>query len=204
MMRKHIGLVVMVLAILAAPPRADAQRSPKIARVGMLIPVGAADAATNIEAFRQGLRELGYVEGRHVAIEPRYSDGRDEKFRDLAAELVGLKVDVIVTWGTPAARAARAATSEIPIVTAAVVDPVGTGLVASLGRPCGNLTGLSSGGAEMGGKSLQLLKDLLPGIARIAVLLNPANPVQAVMFRETQMAADALKISLSRRGVAFQ
>ncbi len=196
MMRKHIGLVVMLLAILAAPPRADAQHSPKIAQVGMLIPVGAADAATNIEAFRQGLRELGYVEGQHVAIEPRYSDGRDEQFRDLAAELVSLKVDVIVTWGTPAARAARAATSNIPIVTAAVVDPVGTGLIASLGRPGGNVTGLTSGGAEMSGKSLQLLKDLLPGIARIAVLWNPANPVQVVMFRETQVAADALKLQL--------
>jgi putative ABC transport system substrate-binding protein len=162
----------------------------------MLIPVRPADAASYIEAFRQGLRELGYVEGQHIAIEPRYSEGRDERFRDLAAELVNLKIDVMVTWGTLAARAANGATRTIPIVMAAVVDPVGTGLVTSLGRPGGNLTGVTSGGAALSRKSLELLRDLVPGARRIAVLWNPANPVQPVMFRETQLAAETLKMQL--------
>jgi len=189
-------------ALLAAPLRADAQRPAKIRRIGMLIPVSPADAASYIEAFRQGLRKLGYVEGQHITIEPRYSEGRDERFRDLAAEMVSLKVDVIVVWGTPAARAAKAATRTIPIVSAALVDPVGTGLVASLARPGGNLTGLTSGGAELSGKSLELLAELVPGVTRVAVLWQPANPVQPVVFRETQLAAEKLKIRLQSVGVS--
>ncbi|HEV2430584.1 MAG TPA: ABC transporter substrate binding protein, partial [Burkholderiales bacterium] len=126
----------------------------------MLMPVSAADAVGNMEAFRQGLRELGYVENQHFTIEPRYSAGRDERLRDLAEDLIKQKPDVVVTWGTPAARAARSATKAIPIVTAAVVDPVGTGLVGSLARPGGNVTGVTSGGADLSRKSLQLLKEL--------------------------------------------
>ena len=121
---------------------AEAQQAAKIARVGLPMPVSSADAHTNVEAFRQGLRELGHIEGQNIAIEPRYSDGRDERLRNLAADLVNMKIAVIVTWGTPAARAARGATKTIPIVTAAVSDPVATGLIASLARPGGNLTGL--------------------------------------------------------------
>jgi putative ABC transport system substrate-binding protein len=132
MIFRNIGIIVtLAFTIFAAPLWAEAQRPARSPQVGMLMPVAPADAATNIEAFRQGLRELGYVEGQNIAIEPRYSAGRDERLRDLAAELVGLKVDVIVTWGTPAARAAKAATRTIPIVTASLIDPVGTGLVAA-------------------------------------------------------------------------
>ena len=203
MMVGKIGLALpLALAVLAAAPRADAQRPAKIHRVGMLMPVRAADAASNVEAFRKGLRELGYVEGQHIITELRYSDGRDERLRDMAAELAGLKVDIFVTWGTPAARAAKAASRTIPIVMAAAIDPVGTGLIASLARPGGNVTGVTSGGAELSGKSLQLLKELVPGVKRVAVLWNPANPVQPVVFRETQVAADALKIRLQSVGVS--
>jgi putative ABC transport system substrate-binding protein len=189
-------------ALLAVPLRTDAQRQAKIFRIGMLIPVAPSGATSYIEAFRQGLRKLGYVEGQHVTIEPRYSEGRDERLRDLAAELVSLKVDVVVAWGTPAARAAKAATRTIPIVTAAVVDPVGTGLISSLARPGGNLTGVTSGGAALSGKSLELLTDLVPGVTRIAVFWNPSNPVLPVVFRETQLAAEKLNIRLQSVGVS--
>lgn len=187
-----IGAGMMLLA----PFRVDAQPAVKKFRVGMLLPVAPADAASNVEAFRQGLRALGYIDGQHFTIEPRYSEGRDARLRDLAADLVKQKVDVLVTWGTPAARAAKDATATVPIVTAAIVDPVGTGLIDGLARPGGNLTGVTSGGAELSRKSLHLLTELVPGVARIAVLWNPASPPQLVMFRETQLAADLLKVRL--------
>src|SRR5262249_15938553 len=185
---RRIGLAVVIAVGLAFGTLAqEAQSSP---RVGMLMPVSRADAEINIEAFRIALRELGYVESRDIRIEQRHSEGRDERLKDLATELVGLKVDVMVTWGTPAARAAKAATKTIPIVTAALTDPVGTGLVASLARPGGNLTGVTNGGAELSGKSFELLTELATGVKRIAVLWNPANPIQPVAFREAQLAAE--------------
>jgi ABC-type uncharacterized transport system substrate-binding protein len=196
------AVALLAVVVFAAPLAGEAQPATKIPRVGMLIPVSRSDAAINIEALRQGLRELGYVEGQHIRMEPRYSEGRDERLRDLATELVALKVNVIVTWGTPAARAAKEATKTIPIVTAAAVDPVGTGLVASLARPGGNLTGVTSGGAELSGKNFELLKELAPGIKRIAVLWNPANPIQPVMFREAQVAADAMRLQIQSIGVS--
>jgi putative ABC transport system substrate-binding protein len=168
----------------------------------MLIPVRPADAASNIEAFRQGLRALGYVDGQNIIIEPRYSEGRDERLRDLAVELVNLKVNIIVIWGTPAARAARTATRTIPIISASVVDPVGTGLIISLARPGGNFTGVTGGGAELSKKNLQLLMELVPSVTRIAILWNPANPVLPVVFREVQIAAEALKIRVQSVGVS--
>jgi putative tryptophan/tyrosine transport system substrate-binding protein len=115
----------------------------KVYRIGMLMPVSRADSASNLEAFRQGLRDLGYVDGQSIILEPRFADGRVEPLPDLAIELVRLSSDVIVTWGTPAAQAAQRATRTIPIVMAAAADPVGTGLVASLARPGGNLTGVA-------------------------------------------------------------
>ena len=163
-------MLVLALGCLVAPRAAEAQQPTKVSRVGMLLPVAAADAATNIEAFRQGLRERGYAEGRDIAIEYRFAAGRDIALPALAVELVGLQVEVIVTWGTPATLAAKNATTTIPIVTAAVVDPVGTGLVESLARPGGNVTGVSSGSSDLSGKSLELLKELVPGITRVAVL----------------------------------
>jgi len=195
-----IGLaVVLAVGLALVPLTHEAQSSP---RVGMLMPVSRADAEINIEAFRKALRELGYVESREIRIERRYSEGKDERLKDFATELVALKVDVIVTWGTPAARAAKAATKTIPIVTAALTDPVGTGLVASLARPGGNLTGVTSGGAELSGKSLELLTELAPGVKRIAVLWNPANPIQPVAFREAQVAAEAKRLQIQSVGVS--
>jgi len=194
-----IGLAVVLTLSLTVAPIAEAQSSP---RVGMLMPVSRADAEINIEAFRKGLRELGYVESREIRIERRYSEGKDERLKDLATELVALKVDVIVTWGTPAARAAKAATKTIPIVTAALTDPVGTGLVAGLARPGGNLTGVTNGGVELSGKSLELLTELAPGVKRIAVLWNPANPIQPVAFREAQVAAEAKRLQIQSVGVS--
>ena len=184
------------------PSRSYAQRQAKIPRIGLLIPVRPADAAANIEAFRQGLRALGYVEGQSIITEPRYSEGRDERLPAFAVELAGLKVDVIVVWGTPAARAAKAATRTIPIVTAALIDPVGTGLIVSLARPGGNLTGVTSGGAEVSRKTLQLLKELVPQATRIAILWNSSNPSQLVTFREAQIAVDLLKIRHQSVGVS--
>ena len=195
-------LLITAAALLLAPVGSHGQRSAKVRRIGMLIPVSAADAAANLEAFRQGLRQLGYLEGHNIAIDPRYSDGHDKRFDDLAAEFARLKFDVIVTWGTPAARAAKRATRTIPIVSAAVVDPVGTGLIASLAQPGGNYTGVTSGGAELSRKSLELVKEMVPGASRIGVLWNPSNPVQPVMFRETQIAAGILKIRLQSFGTS--
>ncbi len=189
--------VALLGGAVAWPIAARAQQPPtKIRRIGMLMPVSSAAASLNIEAFRQGLRERGYVEGQNIVIEYRYADGKVEPLRDFAAELVGLQVDVIVTWGTPAAQAAEKATSTIPIVMAAALDPVGTGLVASLARPGRNVTGVTVGYAELGGKNLELLKEIAPGVGRVAVLLNPDNPAHALMLRENLVAARALDLQV--------
>jgi len=195
-------LLTSLAGAVAAPFAAEAQQAGKVVRVGLLMPVSSADARTNVEAFRQGLREFGYIEGQNIAIERRYSDGRDERLPGLAADLVNMKIAVIVTWGTPAARAARGATKTIPIVTAAVSDPLTTGLIASLARPGGNLTGVTNGGAALSGKTLGLLKELAPGVKRVAVLWNPANPILPVAFRETQVAAEAMRIQVQSVGVS--
>jgi putative ABC transport system substrate-binding protein len=149
-----------------------AQLHRKVWRVGMLETVSTELNATNLDAFRQGLRELGYVEGRNLIIDYRSSDGRDDGFADLANELVRLKVDLIVTRGTPASLAAKKTTRTIPIVMARAGDPVGSGLVSNLARPGGNITGLSSQTVDTEAKRLGLLRELMPGIARIAALSN--------------------------------
>ena len=198
-MAMRLATIVAALVLFSVPLAVEAQQPAQ--HVGMLIPISRADAEINIKAFRQSLRELGYVEGRNIRIELRYSEGREARLPDLATELVALNVDVIVTWGTPAARAAKGATRTIPIVMAAAIDPVGTGLVVSLARPGANLTGVTSGGVELSGKSLELLRELAPGTKRIAVLWNPANPIQPVMFRETQVAAEAMRMQVQSVGV---
>jgi len=200
-MRPKVARVTTCVALLLFTVLFAAEAQP-VPRVGMLIPIPRADAEINIEAFRKGLRELGYVEGRNIRIEPRYSGGSDERLRELATELIALKVDVIVTWGTPAARAAKGATRTIPIVMAAALDPVATGLVASLARPGGNLTGVTNGGTELSGKTFSLLSELAPGVKQIAVLWNPANPIHPVMFRETQAAAETMRIQVRSIGVS--
>jgi len=150
-----------------------------------------------LDAFRQGLRELGWVEGQNLVIDYRSAEGKLDRLPDLAAELVRLKVDIIVAVPTPAAAAAKNAIETIPIVMIGVGDPVGTGLIASLARPGGNATGLSfSVGLEIAGKLLELLKETVPKVRRVAILSNPANPVQPLLIREVNVAARSLGVQL--------
>jgi putative ABC transport system substrate-binding protein len=190
------ALVILALGLLAAPLAADAQPPPKVPRIGILWASPISANAHLREAFRQGLRELGYVEGQNVAIEFRYAEGKLERLPDLAAELVRLKVDVIVATNTPTALAAKQATRTIPIVVSVSGDPVESGLVASLARPGGNVTGLSLMVPELAGKRLQLLKEVVPGTSRVAVLSNPTNPYTGLVVRETQAAARVLGVQL--------
>ena len=149
-------------------------------------------------SFREGLRELGYEEGRNIAIEYRWADGQYERFAALVTELIAAKVDVIVTAGTPAALAVKKATSTVPLVMVAVGDPVGTGLVPSLARPDGNLTGLSSVAPDLEGKRLELLREIVPSVSRIAVFLNSVNPFHATSMRQAQTAGKTLGIKVQQ------
>ena len=184
---------------LAAPLAAGAQQPAKVARIGFL---GTGSRTANqLEAFQHGLRDLGYVEGRNIVIEYRWAEGRVERFPDLAAELVGLKVDVIVATGTPVALAAKNATRTIPIVFATAADPVGSGLVAGIARPDGNVTGLSLLAPEIVARQLQLLKEAVPKASRVAVLSNPASSYIALLFKETEAAARSLGVRVQLLGV---
>jgi putative ABC transport system substrate-binding protein len=181
------------LALLAAPLAAPAQQPGKTARIGFLFFV---TSPSLDEAFRQGLHELGYVEGQNIAIEYRSAEGKDERLPGLAAELVRLKVDVIVAASPPATEAAKGATSTIPIVFAVSGDPVAAGLVASLARPGGNITGLATISGDVLGKQLELLKGVAPKVSRVAVLQNPSNPGHALMLPQAEGAARALGVQL--------
>jgi putative ABC transport system substrate-binding protein len=191
--RKIAAALAAVLALLAAPLAAPAQQPGKTARVGFLFFV---TSPFLDEAFREGLRELGYVEGQNIAIEYRSAEGKSEQLPGLAAELVRLKVDVIVAAAPPATEAAKRATSTIPIVFAVSGDPVAAGLVASLARPGGNITGLASIAAEVVGKQLELLKGVAPKVSRVALLQNPSNPGHALMLPQAEGAARALGVQL--------
>jgi putative ABC transport system substrate-binding protein len=180
--------------LLAVPLGVDAAQAEKLYRIGMLERTSIATNAANVDGFRQGLRELGYIEGKSFVIEYRSADGRDERFPPLAAELVAQKVDVILTRGTPAALAAKNATGTIPIVITGVGDPVGQGIVASLARPGRNITGLSAAVTEIYPKRVQLLRELVPRAARIAVLFNMSNPALPPQWKEVQLAARSLGI----------
>jgi putative ABC transport system substrate-binding protein len=172
--------------VLAAPFAAVAQRPGKMSRIGVLAAGIPTTYSARFEAFRQGLRELGYVEGQTIAIEYRYAEGKFERLSDLAAELVRLNVDVILAFSAPETGAAKRATTSIPIVFGTHGDPVGTGHVASLAKPGGNITGMTSITPELSGKRLELLKEAFPRIARVAVLWNAANPAKTLDWRETQ------------------
>jgi putative ABC transport system substrate-binding protein len=189
--------------LLAAPLAASAQQTRKVYRIGYLgnSPPNTPEISRLHEAFRQGLRERGWVEGRNAVIEWRFAEGRMERFPDLAADLVRLKVDLIVTLGGPAARAAKQATTTIPIVAVAVSDPVGQGFVASLARPGGNVTGLATLFPELAVKRLGLLKEALPRVSRVAVLWNAANPGNVIILRGVQAAAQTLRVTLQPREV---
>ena len=194
-----------VAGLLAVPLAAEGQSPAKVARIGFLEQGGSPSGPRGpiYEAFRQQLRELGYVEGQNIVIEYRAAEGRAERLPDFAAELVRLKVDVIVAGGTLAPLAAKHATGTIPIVLAAAGDPVGTGLVASLAKPGGNVTGLSNLSRDLTAKRLQVLKEIVPGLSRVAVLWNAANIVSALHIPEVEAAARTLGLqvqSLEVRG----
>jgi putative ABC transport system substrate-binding protein len=180
--------------LLAAPFTAEAQHAGKIYRVGMLETRSATLNAANVDAFRQGMRELGYKQGQNLEIVYRSADGRDERFPALAGELVRLKVDLILTRGTPAALAAKRATGSIPVVMAASGDPVGSRIVTSLARPGENITGLSSGITESFPKRVELLAELLPGLKRIGAILNMGNPVVPPQWDVVEASARSLDI----------
>jgi putative tryptophan/tyrosine transport system substrate-binding protein len=183
-------------AALAAPLGGEAQQAAKIWRIGYLSSSSAERERTRIAAFQQGLRELGYLEGHSVLIEQRYAGGEFERLPDLAAELARLKVDVFVAAGAPATHAARKASSVIPIVMCSVADPVGMGLVASLARPGGSITGLSDFNTGVVAKRLELLREVVPSVSRVAVLLNPTNPSNPPQLKLTQAAAAAMAVTL--------
>jgi len=167
---------------------AQAQQPAKIPRIGFLIGSSPSANAARIEAFRQGLRELGYVEGKNIIIEFRSAEGKFDRLPDLAAEVVRLKVDVIVTTGPIVNRPAKEATSTIPIVMAFDNDPVGNGFVASLARPAGNMTGLANLAPEITGKQLELLKEIVPRLSRVAVFGNSKEPATPQLLKEAELA----------------
>jgi putative tryptophan/tyrosine transport system substrate-binding protein len=166
----------------------------KVWRVGLLMPTPADAVVGAMTAFRAGLRERGWVEGQNLVIDYRVLHTPGDQNADIAGDLVRSFIDVIVAWTTPATMAARAATSSIPIVMVNVGDPIGTGLVASLARPGGNVTGISNMGSDLNGKVVELLKDVAPGAKRIGVLYNPSNPAVLIQLRETENAIRALRI----------
>jgi putative ABC transport system substrate-binding protein len=192
-----IVLMTVALFTLTFTQSGEAQQSGKIARIGILRSGSPPDA--NIEGFRQGLRDLGYIEGQNVVLEYRWAD-RDERLHELARELVQQKVDVILTGSTPATVAAKEATKTIPIIFGAASDPIGVGLVASLARPGGNITGMSLLAPELWPKRLELLKETVPKLSRVAMLWNRSNPGMAARAKETQDAAHHMGVAVQDRG----
>jgi putative ABC transport system substrate-binding protein len=186
------------LSVLTAPLGVRAQSVPKVPMIGFLSPFSSSspDSAHWHQAFQQGLRDLGWVEGKNISIEYRYAEGKDDRLPQLASELVTLKVELIVATTVSAAQASKNATKTIPIVMTAAGDPVATGLVKSLARPGGNVTGLSQMSPEMAGKRLQLVKELVPRLARVAVMWNPLTPTSVLAWKESQSAARALGLQL--------
>jgi len=195
--RRARGLILaLALGLLAAPLPSEAEQAPGIPRIGLLRTGSPSDRVEEIEASWKGLWDLGYVEGQNIAVEFRFAEGREDRLPDLAAELARVKADVIVANGAVAIRAAKQATTAIPIVMAEVGDPVRTGLVASLARPGGNITGSTILGAELSAKRLQLLKEAVPKLERVAFLWTPANPANRLHFEDIQLGAKALGVAL--------
>jgi len=191
---RGIGLLVtLAVDLLAAPLAAEAQQAGRVPRIGVLANI----RSPATEGFERGLKELGYIEGKNIIIEWRLAEGKFDRLPDLAAELVRLKVDVILAPATPYVQTAKNATKTIPIVFALVPDPVAAGFVAGLGRPGGNITGLTStAGPEIVGKRLELLKETVPEITRVAVLSNPADPLAVASLRDMQMAGRSLGVQV--------
>src|SRR5438093_4105899 len=195
-MLKKILAIVLTNVILSSSHLAEAQQAKKVPRIGYVAVSFPSAVSARVDALRQRLRELGYVEGKSIVIESRYAEGKLERLPMLMDELVRLKVDLIVTSGGPATRSAKEATSTIPIVMTQDPDPVGNGFVASLARPGGNITGLSALQPELSGKRLELLKEIVPRLSRVAVFGTSTIPGSAESLRETELAAGALGVQL--------
>ena len=189
-------LTIVIALSLLAPLAADAQQAVKVPRIGYLSADGRAAAAHLVEAFRRGLRTLGYVEGQSVTIDYRFADGKYERLPDLARELVQLRVDVLMVFTIPGTRAAKGATTTTPIVFAQVSDPVGAGLVAGLARPGANVTGVSVMIEDLAGKYVQLLQELMPRITDVAILWEPVQPAGALQLKQIETAATPLGVRL--------
>ena len=196
-MNRKTFCVALVAVLFALSFSAQAQQPTKLPRIGFLIASFPSAVSARTEAFRQGLRDLGYVEGKNIVVEYRYAEGKFDRLPDLAAELVRLNVDIIVTAGPTDTKAAKKATKTIPIVMGFDTDPVGNGFVTSLARPGRNITGLSSLATELSGKQLELLKEIVPKLSRLAVFGTSSNPGNAQQLKEMELAAKAF-------GVKFQ
>src|SRR5262245_58777203 len=199
--RKLVAIVALVVTLAMFGARADAQQSKTVFHIGIFVVPPASAVRPRVEAFRQRLHELGYVEGKTIVIESRYAGGDLERLPALAAELLRFKTDVILSGGPATTRAAMEATKAIPIVMAQDDDPVGNGFVASLARPGGNITGLSSLAPEISGKRLELLKEMIPQLSRVAILGTSTSPGNALALRETELAAGALRIQVQYQDV---
>ena len=195
-MIRRMVVCLLITAILPAASFVEAQQPRKVPRIGVLFPGSPATFSHRTESFLQGMKELGYVEGKTITIEWRWAEDRVERIPDLAAELVRLNVEMIVANGTPAIKALKAATKTIPILMAVVGDPVGTGLVQSLARPGENVTGLSIIAPNLSGKRLELLGEIAPGASPVAAMLNPTNPTYRPELQETQDGARTLGVQI--------
>jgi putative ABC transport system substrate-binding protein len=194
---RALGLIVIcTFSLLTAPLAARAQQPTKVPRVGYLSDESGSLGFASFEPLAKGLRELGYLEGRNIVFEHRYADGKTAVLPGLAAELVRLKVDVIVAVGTPATRAAKNATETIPIVFTRIADPVALGLVASLARPSGNLTGVSVLSPDLNARRLEIVTEAIPGVRRVGVFWDPTFPPAALELREIERAARLLNVEL--------
>jgi len=191
-----ILLTILTIGVIGAPLATEAQPTGKVYRIGYLGGTGPTVVAPAMVAFRDGLRALGWIEGQGVLIDERWAEGKAKRLPDLAAELVRLKVDVIVTQGSPATRVAKNATATIPIVMVNTTDPVGQGFIVSLARPGGNITGSSDFTGELSQKRLELLKEAVPKVSRVAILFDPTHPAHIVEVRRTREAAETLGVVL--------
>jgi len=195
-MRRKIYILVAAALVLISVHPAEAQQAKKVPRIGFQSAASPAALSPRIESLRQGLREFGYVEGKNIFIEYRYAEGKLDRLNEFADEFVRLKVDVIVTAAPSSTRAVKKATSTIPIVMAFDNDPVANGFVASLARPGGNITGLSTLSPEISGKQLELLKEIIPRLSRVAVLGTSTSPSTALSLKEVELAAEAFGVKL--------
>jgi putative ABC transport system substrate-binding protein len=191
-----IARLILVLFVLLDAPLADAQPAGKVVRIGRLSPLAAEADQRLLGAFRKGLAELGWVEGKHFTVESRFAEGQSDRLPQLAAQLVQQRVDVILAGSNPGAAAAKRATSVIPIVIVTTADPVEGGLVTSLARPGGNVTGVTAAGQDLSAKRLELLKEAVPGVTRVAILTNPTSPYTGPFLKDRERTARALGVQL--------